>query len=220
MTYLELCKRLVREAGLQGDGPATVTGQTGLYLLVTEWIATSYQQIQALRQDWGWMWQRVEISTVVGQADYDLGDASVSDLRHPTLYDTGEGEAAEGPLAVLTYADWLARYGAGTQANGRPAYATLLPSRKLRLTPAPDATTYRVQADARRLYHSLAANTDTPLLPAEHHLMVVWHAMAVHCGPWQAAPEVVQRGELLFNQHLKALEREWLPTVRGGEPIA
>ncbi len=55
MDYLSLCQRLRKEAGVSGDGPATVVGQTSMYDKLVGWIDTAWQEMQTSRPDWLFM---------------------------------------------------------------------------------------------------------------------------------------------------------------------
>lgn len=208
MTFLELCKELRARCGIQGDGPAAVTGQTGVLDRVVKAVQAAYVEVQLAYPDWAFRWARFEFVTAAGNKDYDPTGTSIDRVVEDSLtcYDTAAGgEAEEWRLDYVPYADWLMAYGMGAPSSGAPAVFTVLPSRTIRLYPTPDADTYRVQGDYYRTPHTLTVGTDAPIIPDAYHLVIVYRAM-IAMGGYLGAVEVAQTGMQLYQELLNNLD--------------
>lgn len=215
MTFLELCQTLRREAGVSGTGPTAVTGQTGEYLRLVNWIIQAWKEIQLLRSDWRFMWARGSFNTSAGNADYTQGAIGISADR----FDLGsfvltDGAGVKRRLIHLPYQTWKLWYDTATLTNNVPTHVTDMPDESIRLTVPPDAI-YPVSFDYYRQPQALAANDDTPLMPARFHLLIVYKAMMYYAG-YESAPEVLQDAMLRWNPLFDALETTQLPQIGFG----
>jgi hypothetical protein len=58
MTYLEICKLVRQECGVQGEGtPAAVTSQRGMLKRIVEWVRDADTIIQDKHTDWDFLWK-------------------------------------------------------------------------------------------------------------------------------------------------------------------
>ena len=72
MNFLELCQTVRGDASLQGEGPTSVTGQTGIYAKIVRWTNEAYIEIQSLGLDFDWMRAMCELPITAGVGSYDL----------------------------------------------------------------------------------------------------------------------------------------------------
>lgn len=207
MTYLEMCKKLRRECGIQGSGPTTVTGQTGLLQKLVDWIADANDEICAMWFDWDFLWSEFSESTIVSTptitAPSDLGvwdrssfylDYATADYRH----------LCEQPYK--TYRDFLAK---GTRINDKPSFFSVKPDGDIVLDPPPDAI-YSLTSEYWKTASSLSANTDESLIPARFQRIVIARAK-MFFAEHENAPEVMQGAQLEYNALLPNLEASQLP---------
>ena len=215
MNFLELCQTLRREAGVSGTGPASVTGQSGEYLRLINWINQAWSEIQQLRPDWRFMWAQGSFTTAAGIADYTGAAMNVEadnyDLGSFVLTDSLGGKR---PMAYACYRDWKEAYGAATLTNNTPHLVTDLPNGSIRFTAPPDGA-YPVTFDYYRSPQTLVDNTDEPWLPARYHMLIVHKAMMYYAG-YESAPEVLQDATLRWNPLYDAMESTQLPHIGFG----
>lgn len=216
-TFLALCQRLVRESvGVSGSGPTSVLNQTGDMRRVVDWVATAYQDIQNLHQDWNFLRGEATFNTVAGQQDYTPAQADAADLgewRRDSFraWLTASGAGSEIDLVQYDWTEFRDRYLYGTTRTqqGRPVYMAIKPDRSVALWPIPNDD-YTVTGEYFRAPHVMVANTDTPNFPAQYHLLVMWRALVFYAGH-AAAPETFAVGQQEHKRLLSMLRRAELP---------
>lgn len=208
MTFLELCQRLRQEVGAAGTGPASVTGQHGEYARLIGWIQQAWREIQIRRDDWQFAWAEGEIEMEDGYREYALPSDWASFIPGTIYLDDRQ-------LTLLAYPDFRRRY--RQQAPSEPRHITVTPDKVLTLSSAvqidaPPAPGQLLTFEYYRKPQELAANGDTPRMPARHHMLIVYRAM-VQYGLYENAGEVVQQGMAGAEPLLRDLERTQLPIV-------
>ena len=165
--------------------------------------------------------------TVAGQATYTPVQCGVTAgtfgqwLRDTfRSYTTATGITSESPLGYMAYAGWRDVYELGAQRNTRaqPTVISITPAKSIALGPYPSAG-YTITGDYYTAPVVLALDADTPLLPAQFHMAIVWKACMSY-GAFEAAQEVYQRGELEFNKLKRRLERDRLTETEMAGPLA
>ena len=215
MTFLELCQTLRRECGISGSGPTTVVGQTGEYQRVVNWVAQAWREIQEMRDDWLFMWAAGTFNTAGATRDYTPASVGVNARRYDMeSFVLTDGTGAKRLLKWVPYHNWRDIYATATVDDNVPVYITDLPDGSLRLTPAPDAV-YPVTFDYYRDTQVLAANTDTPYLPARYHDIIWVKAMGYYAG-YEDGREVALDSATRYLPLLAAIETTQLPSVRLG----
>lgn len=226
MNFLELCQRAQRECGVASQ-PTTVVNQSGEHRRFIEWVQDAWVDIQAAHQDWEWLRQSVSFVTVDGQPTYTptqcgitAGTFGLWSRDSFRSYPTATGVNAEMPTPYIGYEVWRHVYQLGTSRNtrGRPIHISITPAKSIALAPYPSAG-YTVTGDYYTAPVSLAVDADTPLMPAHFHMAIVWK-VCMSYGAYEAAPEVYQRGELEFKKLMRRLERDRMPEMILGAPLA
>jgi hypothetical protein len=231
MNYLQLAQRLSSEVGASGNGPSSVTGQAGANLRLVNWINTAWLEIQGLHNTWNWMRKPFSWETVANTGDYlptaitnTLTSQTMSDLRY-WYKDTFRcqkksiGIQDEQWLVEWEYYVFRNTYRFNLQVPGRPVVFAENPQGKaIMLGQVPDDV-YIITGEYQKKAYSLVNNTDEPDIPEAYHLMIVYKAM-VSYGLFEAAAEVVQRGQAEYQNLLTQLEREQLQEVYLGNPLA
>lgn len=230
MNYLQLVQRLVREAGVSGpaSGISTVANTSGEAQRVCEWIQQSWIEIQEEHEEWDWMRKDVQFNTVATQQAYPPSAAPVSLTDFARwkadsfrAYVTATGIGSEMFVLNIGYQEFRDYYqfGARRYTYGRPISISVNPSdRALLLGPAPDQV-YTMLGQYFSTVQTLTSDADIPEMPTRFHMAIVYRAM-IHYGMYEAAPEVVQRGENLYNELLLRLEADQLPAVATAGPLA
>lgn len=276
MNYIQLIQRLKRESGRSGAAPASAATLAGDDVLLGDWIADAWREVQRRRMDWGWMRKTVSGVLVQSQQSYtaagDLdfvriaftagtsaytpgeslvqgavtatvtrvilssGDWSTSDAageliiqplsgafvagaalgdgacnlsgpavsmdpfgrwQEPTDYYTIGCYLSADPSSVwslgwMPYEQFQAYYIKRPQTDGRPCAWSVSPTKALLIGPAPDDGGYSVQADYWASPTELALDADTPAMPVQFHMLLVWRAL-LEIASFDAAPEVEAR---------------------------
>jgi len=222
MNYLQLCQRAAIECDISGPGPVSVVGNTGELNRICGWVATALTDLETKYTDWGWMLLPASFATVAGQAQYTPAQCGITaDTFGEWVpwrfrnYVTANGNISEVDMdGDCTYDGWRENYnyGATRYTQTRPLVVAIHPNATdLLLGPYP-AAGYTVTGEYFRAPQILAADADTPELPAQYHLMLVYMAMQSY-GFYESAPEVLARGEREYSKMMQRLEKLRLPPV-------
>jgi hypothetical protein len=231
MNYLQLVQRLAVECGVPNAGLTSVVGQTGTYAKLVNWTNDAWVEIQGMHDSWAWMREPFTFETVSGTGDYapatttnTLTSSALTDLRY-WWKDTFRcqkksiGVQDEQWLVEWEYQVFRNTYRFNVQTNGRPVVFAIKPNGKaVMLGQIPDDV-YQVSGEYQTLPSSMSANTDTPAMPSHLHMAIVYKAMQFY-GLYEAASEVLTRGNTEFSRLMNQLEREQLPELSLGNPLA
>lgn len=230
MNLLQLCNRLILEAGMSTSASAmtTTVNQTGELARVVNWIQAAWIDIQSMHQDWQWMRKSASFATVDGQSTYTPGnglDINITDFGMWTLdtarnYVTAVGNLSEIFMSYIGYEEWRDsyQYGALRYAKSRPTVFTITPDKSIGLGTVPTGD-YTVTLDYFARPSEMADDTSEPGLPSQFHLAIVWRALMMY-GTFEAAIESYQRGQAEFNIMSSRLEIDRLPPIQMGGPLA
>lgn len=229
MNFLQLVQRLRKECGVSSNGPTSVVGQTGTSDLLVSWINSAWVEIQGLHDNWDFMRAPFSFEAVENVGDYTTSGAAgvgagIPDLRYWHTETLRAQKTAYGISDVQWLVQWEYQvfrdtYRFGLQTNGRPVVFAVSPMGKaLMLGSIPDAT-YTITGEYQKLPSELVANEDVPNMPEHLHMAIVYKAMQSY-GMFEAAPEVVGRAETGYTRLINQLEREDLPEVYLGDPLA
>lgn len=230
MNYLQLAQRLAVECGVTGT-ISTVVGQTGMYAKLINWVNDAWLEIQGMHDNWNWMREPFAFNTVASTGNYDPNSTTntvtsqlMTDLRYwwPDTFRCQKvsiGVQDEQWLVEWEYQVFRNTYRFNVQVNGRPVVFAIMPNdKKVMLGQIPDDV-YQISGEYQVLPTSLAADTDVPAIPTHLHLAIVYKAMQFY-GLYEAAPEVLSKGNTEFSRLMNQLEREQLPGLWLGNPLA
>lgn len=226
MNYLQLVQELRSEVGASGTGPSSVTGQIGLPQRLVGWINKAWLEIQGRHDVWGFMRKPFEFTVAQGVTRTTPAEAGLSDLRYwhkDTLrcWRNSLGISDEQWLVEWEYQVFrnTYRFNQNRTLQGRPMVFAEYPNGKaLEFGPLPDET-YTVVGEYQRIPTPLVADTDVPDLQEHQHMIIVYKAMEYY-GLYESAGEVLSRGQKQYSALLAQLEREQLPAVYLGDPLA
>lgn len=232
MNFLQLAQRLSVECGVSGTGPSSTINQTGMNAKLVNWIQSAWLEIQGVHDQWAWMREPFAFNTVAGTGDYApatttntlTGDA-LSDLRfwHKDTFRCQKvsiGVQDEQWLVEWEYQVFRNTYRFNQQVNGRPVVFAIKPNGKdVMLGQIPDDI-YSVTGEYQYKPREMSGDTSEPEMPNDAlHLLIVYKAMQSY-GLFEAASEVLQRGQTEYSRLMNQLEREQLPEIILGNPLA
>lgn len=181
MNYLQLSQRVTSELGLAGSGPAAVTNQVGMDKKIVNWVASAWEEIQLMRNDWRFNWATGSINITAGQqAHYpaSLGLADVTQWIPDTL------KIGVNRLTPKAWSDFTKYH--QTVERGLPNLYSLAPDHAIHLSKVPDID-YVLTGEYYRTPQVLASNGDTPRLPERYHMAIVYKAMMMYAPHDEAA---------------------------------
>lgn len=235
MTFLELVQALRRETNYADSGPTTVVSQSGLHEKAVEWVKNAYIELQN-KHYWRWLRKEFTLTTTASDYSYAYGDctdvataSAITRLRRwaftdvynrPKVYLQSAGSGTETWLTYIDWAHFRTLYLLGSQAEGMPAHISIDPANNIVLGPTPDDT-YVVTGEYHRSAQVLDTtdDTDTPELPTDFHMLIVFIAME-DAGLFDVADEIVARSERKKRRLIRHLMQDQLPAIRKARPLA
>ena len=208
------------EAGVSGDGPVSTVSQTGEMAELVTWIQAAYQDIQNLRPNWRFMQGEFSFSMIAEIKVYTPISAGIDDLAI-WLTDDIRVYSDAGDEDAITYepwADFRAVRDIGTIPAGRPTHFSIKPDNSIVFWPTPDDA-YTCRGEYIVTPDELDGNTDTPIIPAQYHMLIVWRAL-VQYGAALAADEKYNHASLEYRRLMRAMEATQLPDMAMWEPLA
>lgn len=206
MTYLEFCKKMVRDLGLK-NSITTVTGQTGMNQKIVDWVADADNEIQTIWSDWDFLWAQYEETCIVGQLEYTKpSDLGTWDFDSFYLNYTSDDYVY---LSMLDYRTWRKVYRQGTQTNDEPNLFVITPAKNIYLEPRPDDT-HLLTADYWRSPTWMTANTDTSPIPSRFERIIIARAK-IYYAEHEEFPTVFELATKEYADLLKRLEDAELP---------
>lgn len=223
MNFLELCRSTREKCGISGNGPASVSGQSGEMLRIVNWVNEAWMEIQNLQTSWMWMRGEFTLSVVPGQSAYDktlaVPSGVFSHWHLDTLRTVGATSSDEQHLTHVGYRQFRDTYLFSTRPTGRPSFFTVRPwDMALLLSPIPDAAC-TVQGEYQKSAQPLVANGDVPGLPTQYHMLIVYEAMKRYAA-YEAAPEVMLGVREERQRMMAALMANQLMPAEAAETLA
>lgn len=227
MNFLQLAQRLRQECRVPGSGPSAVTGQVQEYQRLLDWTAEANREIERSNPYWRFKRKSCSCATVSGaggKVSYSATDFALTDWGRWALdYDSGDtfrsyitasGLSSEIALNPIDYDQWRDQYyfGALRSTFARPMVIALAPDNTLVLGPISDGSVTLV-GDYYAKPTLLAAASDTPAMPEEFHMAIVYKAMTYY-GVSEAAPEIFDMGERQFARIYAQLTDHEAPRFR------
>jgi hypothetical protein len=214
MNFLQLAQRVAREAGVSGSGPASVVGQTGEMYRIVNWTAEAWRKIQEYRPNWRWMRDTATTTTVSGTNRYSPSGAAPNFgltrwgrwivTSFYITYPSGQNRE----LVYMPYADFRRRFIVLAPATAMPTHVTEAPNGDIILGPTPDAA-YPLVGDYYKSIQEMTQNNDTPEMPADYHVAIVYRALMMYAR-YEAAAEIYQDALNNFDEEMSRLERDQL----------
>ncbi len=223
MNFVNLVGRLRRKCRVVGANPSTLANQPEEINRLADWINEAWMDIQLTKSDWTWMRASFSFATVNGQTAYTPAQAGIAansfaNWKRDSVrsYVTSAGVGTELAMGYRDYESWRDLYLMGANRNnfGRPMEISITPDKQLALGPL-GATGYTVTGDYYTVATELVADTDTPALPSQFHMAIVYKAMTLY-GASEAAQEVYQEGDSAYRRMMSRLTIDRLPEITLG----
>ena len=226
MNFLELVNRTRVECGVTGPALATVQNLTGEAARIASWVRSAWVDIQTSKEDWLFMRATVTFNTVTHQQFYTPTEAGIGSTFANWKRDSfrcssvGQNYADEQLMNYMEYTTFrnLYMYGNMRTTYARPVVVTIDGGKDLGFGSIPDQA-YVIDGEYYVKPIELSADGDTPALPSNFHMLVVYRAMYYYAG-YESAPEVYQRAEFEFQRLMQRLNIDQLPTLVSGPPLA
>lgn len=225
MNLLQLVNQARVECGVSGPALASVAGVTGESARMVGWVQQAWTDIQTSKEDWNFLRATFEFSLTPNVFDYTPAGTGLTDFANwkRDSFRCSSPGANYGDEQLLNYMDWnvyrnLYRYANMRLTYSRPVVVAIKPDKSLAFGPGPSIA-YVINGEYYTTPVALTLNTDTPALPDRFHMALVYRTMMYYAG-YEAAPEVMQRGEFEFRRLMKRLEVDQLPTMVSGPPLS
>jgi hypothetical protein len=164
-------------------------------------------------------------NTVAAQWQYTATDASLTDFgnwKRDSFRCSSVGQSYRDEQ-LMNYMDWatyrnLYRYANMRNTTARPVVVSITPEKDLAFGSTPDIA-YVIDGEYYTQPVSLTADTDEPGIPTRFQMAIVYRAMMYYAG-YEAAPEVLSRGDFEYRRLYSRMEIDQLPTIVSGPPLA
>lgn len=235
MNRLELCQKVVEKGGVTGALTSTLNPTVGSeFERVIGWVDDEHRKIQVAQPHWKWMRRHFQLLTVSGTDEYAYDHAGMTDVETAApisrfsrfygdqllfkSYLQSAGVGSEGWVTFYKWDDWRLVYDIGTIAAGPPAGITIMPNRKLKIGPEPDAI-YVVSGDYQLSTFNFTANEDEPEFPEAYHDLL-WLGAIRRLAAYKAAPELWAEVKAQYGELWRALKQDQMPDFELEEPLA
>ena len=226
MNLLQLTNQARVECGVSGPALSTVQNLTGESARMTSWVQQAWIDVQTSKEDWLFLRQPFTFNTVTQQWQYnastDCGLSNFGNWKRDSFRASTIG-SNYGDEQLLNYMEWttyrnLYRYANMRNTYARPVVVAITPEKDLAFGSTPDQA-YVIDGEYYTQPLSLTADTDSPDIPARFHMIIVYRAMMYYAG-YEAAPEVLARGDFEYRRLYSRMEIDQLPTIVSGPPLA
>lgn len=225
MNLLALTNRLRTECGVSGPSLTTTRNLVGENQRMLEWINAAWVDIQADKSDWNFMREAFRFELMTNVQFYSstaLALPSFANWKQDSfrISSVGANYADEQLTNYMPYDQFRNLYMYGNMRNtfARPVVMTIDPKKQLGFGSIPDQP-YVVVGEYFKAPANMIEDTDEPTIPDRFHMMIVYRAMMFYAG-YEAAPEVLSRGQTEYNRLMQLLEIDQMPTLVSGAPLA
>ncbi len=228
MNFLQLVNQLRVECGVSGPPLSTVAGQLAgsENARMVSWIQNAWNDIQTSKEDWLFLREPFQFNTVALQQIYTPTEAGVGSTFGNWKRDSFRCSSVGSNFTdeqLMNYMEWTTFRNLYIYANmrntfTRPVVVTINPEKSLGFGAIPDIP-YVINGEYYTTPVELTLDADVPAIPSRFHMIVVYRAMMYYAG-YEAAPEVMSRGEVEYKRLYSRLDIDQLPTVVSGPPLA
>ena len=225
MNLLQLVNQTRTECGVTGPALVTVQNQTCESSRMVAWVQQAWIDIQTSKDDWLFLREPFTFNTVAQQWEYTAAQAGLTDFgnwKRDSFRCSSVGQNY-GDEQLMNFMEWttyrnLYRYANMRQTYARPVVVSITPDKSLAFGSIPDQA-YVIDGEYYTQPVNLTLDTDTPGVPDRFHMIIVYRAMMYYAG-YEAAPEVMARGEFEYRRLYSRLEIDQLPSITSGPPLA
>ena len=223
MDFIGLINRAKSECGIAGNPITALTGNSNEMIRLAGWVSTAWQDVQTERQDWRFMRKPFTVNTVADVQSYSPASASISDYSKWKddsfrIYRTADGVDNEQFLTHWEdYSEFRDYYLFSSLRSQRstPTDIVIDPDDNLLLGFTPDDV-YTVVGEYYRKPQELTLATDTPIIPSEFHMIIVYETM-ISYGYFNVASEQLSRGREKLAKLKSRLLQKYSPIIGIGD---
>lgn len=207
-----MARRVKRESGRGSSPIASVATASGEDLLIANEVSDRWRAVQQMAYNWKWMRKMLNGVLSLGLVEQDISALGApdfsrwvpeSDYYRPTAYEASNPQS-EWDLRYLQFDRFRSMFLVGTPSPAAPQYWSQSPGGKLLIGPAPDLATYHFRGDYFSVPTELVNDADTPGMPSQFHMLLVWMALE-QMSSIDAAPEVYRRAQANAEADLNSL---------------
>jgi len=179
MNFLQLAQDVRKRVGIQGTGPSSVSA-TGYEALILAAVHDAWQDLQGYRDNWAWMRTKASFTIGVAATEYTpttiLGPTNRFRVWIPeTCYAEILGKKV--PMRYIDDYDYYMSKHINDTVGTKPTEFTIKTDKSTLVFNMVDAP-YNVICSYYKSPQELVLATDTPEMPAIHHLWIVYEAIA------------------------------------------
>lgn len=230
MNYLELCNALHEKTGESGADLTAVTGQSGYYKKITNYVKDAWVDIQSKHTTWRFLRHEALPTIAASNNTIDADAWTVANLSlsidgyHKntfSIYVTATGISDETELTYVPWERWKEYFGISYDdgTEGRPTHITIDPDTDDLIVGSTTDDAYTVSFAFNAIPTTLAADGDTPNIVSSLHMIIVWTALERYGNreesKWDAA-----EGKKEAKRFMSRLEKRELPESTIGGPLA
>jgi len=225
MNLLQLVNQTRVECGVSGPALTTAQGQVGESGRMVSWTQQAWIDLQTSKEDWLFLREPFTFNLVANQFQYTATQAGLTDFgnwKRDSFRASSVGQDYKDEQ-LLNYMEWttyrnLYRYANMRNTTARPVVVSITPEKDLAFGSKPDQA-YVIDGEYYTQPVTLSADADEPIIPARFQMAIVYRAMMYYAG-YEAAPEVLSRGDFEYRRLYSRMEIDQLPTIVSGPPLA
>lgn len=208
-TYLQICKDVRAQAGIAGDGPSDVTGQTGIEADVVRWVTEAYNDIQTLHENWNFLWTEESFLLPVGNSSYPV--LSTFGLRQVSAdsWRAADATTVKYRLYPLSWVAWKNSYMSMKDKDERPTTVIEQPNGTFKFYPTPLVDT-TITFEGFKVPDVMTTSTDVPIFPAQYHELIQLKALMKYT-EYYSAPELLNTVVPAYDELLSKMQFSELP---------
>lgn len=221
MTFVELINALRIECDAAGADITSVSGLGKENARLKNWINLAWREIQMLHDGrWNFMLANFTVALTDNVWEYNptaapfsLANFRVIKRETMRVYATATGYGDEQELPFIPYDIFKRqyRYGSSRTDKGRPSVFSVDEKRNIVFGLVPTAG-WTVEGQYFRRPTDLVANGDSPDMPVEYHMAIVYRAM-LKDGEFEWTNEQKARAVREYRRAITSMEIEQLPQV-------
>lgn len=207
-TYLEICQDVRAQAGISGDGPTNVTGQTGIYADIVRWVDESYNDIQTEHENWDFLFTRKEFELQAGQSEYDLDTLGLRVIAYDTFLIQYQAEDKER-VRFMPYSIFKIDQRFLETETGKPEYVTERPDNTLEFWKQADRD-YNIYLEGFSVPDIMTASANTSIFHSQYDELIKAGAL-MRYAEFYNVPSIAKSASKTYNKLLSQLEYSKLP---------
>ncbi len=205
MNFLEICQKVHNALGIQGSFNDVETNDT--IKVIAQAVNDGWSSIQNYRKDWKFLMEEADLVVSSGTTTYTVDFILGSNSGNFGSWDTSNFICDDYKLKFIAYDKW--RYDVSDDAVKAYEFS-IRPNDNAVLTQNVTTGT-TLELMYYRAPQDLSNNSDTPILPAAYHNLIVY-AGILNASVFFSTPELYQHVSQLFDKLLGSLMRDQIPS--------